>query len=305
MGTAASPYDEWIELYNTTDQDIDLTGWTLIATDGAPNIVLSGLIPAHGYFLLERSDEGTVSDIAADQIYTGSLDNTGEALFLRDPAGALIDTANGDGGPWPAGDNTTKRTMERIDPLAADSDTNWATNDGLKRNGLDADGNPIDGTPKAQNSVTNFLPTADFAFTPETPTTWDPVEFQDLSSDLDGTIVAWLWDFGDGQTSSERNPTHRYQSPGSYAVTLEVTDNGGRSSSVTKVVEVSLGPGDVDGNGTINVLDVRLCYQIAVGAIAGTPEQREQADVDQDGDVDEIDARILAEYVIGLQGNPP
>ena len=50
-GTAASPSDEWIELYNTTDQAIALTGWSLVALDGTPAISLEGIIPAGGYFL--------------------------------------------------------------------------------------------------------------------------------------------------------------------------------------------------------------------------------------------------------------
>lgn len=155
MGAQASTSDEWLELYNTTDQDIDLTGWTLEAADGTPSITLSGTIPAHGYFLLERTDDSTVSDITADQIYTGALENGGEVLALKDPSDNVIDTANGDGGGWPAGDNSTKSSMERIDPLAPDSDTNWATNNGVDRNGLDADGNPINGTPKALNSASD------------------------------------------------------------------------------------------------------------------------------------------------------
>ena len=48
---------EWIELYNNTGSAVDLTGWTLKATDGTPDIALQGTIPAHGYFLLERQDE--------------------------------------------------------------------------------------------------------------------------------------------------------------------------------------------------------------------------------------------------------
>lgn len=142
--------DEWIELYNTTPISIDLQGWTLRAEDGTPAINLSGVIPPYGYYLLERSADTTVSDIPADLIYTGALNNTGEVLTLRDASGTVIDTANQDGGGWPAG--TTYYSMERRDPTAPDSDANWCTNDGVTRNGLDANGNPINGTPKAQNS---------------------------------------------------------------------------------------------------------------------------------------------------------
>lgn len=161
MGTAASTYDEWIELHNTSTMDIDLSGWNLQGSNNDdPNINLTGTIPAGGYYLLERTDNTTVSDVDADLIFTGNLFNEGESLTLKDSSGRVIDTANGDGGAWPGGDNDTKSTMERIDPLAPDSDANWATNDGITRNGHDADNNPLNGTPKAPNSAFSVTPPA-------------------------------------------------------------------------------------------------------------------------------------------------
>ena len=45
--------------YNNTGLPIDLNGWTLQATDGTPDIALQGIIPAHGFYLLERQDDPT------------------------------------------------------------------------------------------------------------------------------------------------------------------------------------------------------------------------------------------------------
>ncbi|MCL6642197.1 MAG: lamin tail domain-containing protein [Candidatus Bipolaricaulota bacterium] len=165
MGTAADANDEWIELYNTTNQSISLAGWRLVAADGTPTIAFSSaicsnlVIPAQGFLLLERTDDTTVSDITADCIYTGALSNSGEALSLKDPSNNIIDTGNSDGGPWPAGHDTA--TMERLDLLTSDSDSNWATNNQIHRNGLDAKNNPINGTPKAHKPpyVTLLSPT--------------------------------------------------------------------------------------------------------------------------------------------------
>ena len=151
-GTTANSNHEWIELYNTTNSAIDLTDWMLAAVDGTPNITLSGSIAGHGYYLLERTGDGTVSDIIADKIYTGALSDTGESLELRNSSGQLIDTANADGGSWPGGNTAEKKSMERINPLLPDSDDNWATNDGITINGIDEADNPILGTPKNQNS---------------------------------------------------------------------------------------------------------------------------------------------------------
>ena len=51
--------------------------------------------------------------------------------------------------------------------------------------------------------------------------------FFDQSTDADGPIVSWAWEFGDGTTSSQRNPAHTYAQPGNYTVSLTVTDHTG------------------------------------------------------------------------------
>ena len=153
MGTQASTYDEWIELFNNTGSDIDLSSWTLAFTGGEPVIALQGLIPAQSTFLLERSDDNTISDLQADQVYIGTLGNSGETLTLTDSSDQVIDVVDCSEG-WFGGTNDPKATMERINPLMAGSEAeSWGTNDGVTITGLDADGNPINGTPKSQNSV--------------------------------------------------------------------------------------------------------------------------------------------------------
>lgn len=127
MGTLASPSDEWIELYNPGSTAIDLDGWVLKALDGTPYIVLTDVIPAGGYYILERSDDNTISDVTATQIYSGELENTGETLQLFDTSNRQIDTANANGGAWPAGSTSTYGSMERRGVIA-DSDTAWITN---------------------------------------------------------------------------------------------------------------------------------------------------------------------------------
>lgn len=145
--------DEWIELYNPGNTPVDISGWSLSTGDGDPDIVIPpGIsIPAGGYYLLERDDDNTVSDVAADQIYTGTLSNSGEALTLYDGSNKIIDTANGNGGSWPAGSSSTYGTMER-NSGTADSDSAWHTNSGAKKNGKNANGGDILGTPKNSNS---------------------------------------------------------------------------------------------------------------------------------------------------------
>jgi PKD repeat protein len=74
----------------------------------------------------------------------------------------------------------------------------------------------------------NVLPTALFHDSISGTT----VTFADASTDDDGTVVAWSWDFGDGNTSTAENPVHAYSSGGPYTVSLTVTDSGGGTSQI-------------------------------------------------------------------------
>ncbi len=90
-----------------------------------------------------------------------------------------------------------------------------------------------------QNITTdNIPPTADFYYSPEYPYTLVTIFFFDNSSDSDGDIINWTWDFGDGSISYERNPTHVFTKAGKYNVTLTVVDNDFEASHVTKQVIV-------------------------------------------------------------------
>jgi PKD repeat protein len=62
------------------------------------------------------------------------------------------------------------------------------------------------------------------------------------SSDPDGTVASYAWDFGDNSTGTGANPSHTYAAAGTYQVKLSVTDNAGGVSSVTNPVTVAAPP---------------------------------------------------------------
>ena len=81
-------------------------------------------------------------------------------------------------------------------------------------------------------------PTSGAVFSPESPLVGEAVKFTDLSTDDDGTVVAWTWSFGDGSQSDERHPTHTYADAGVHDVTLEVTDHEGMTGLTSLSIEV-------------------------------------------------------------------
>ncbi len=167
MGTKGSPQDEWIELFNRANYDIDLNGWVLKSDDNSPEIIfvegdeknkttVNSVISAKGYYLLERISENDepddVTSVPADWFgsFSYGLKDSGEALELRDNANNLIDSVD----KWYAGDNEGKKTMERINPDRPGTEPkNWKTYVGTGSQTTDSKGNSIFGTPKAQNSV--------------------------------------------------------------------------------------------------------------------------------------------------------
>ncbi len=84
-------------------------------------------------------------------------------------------------------------------------------------------------------STTNEAPTADFTVSTKDLT----ADFTDQSSDSDGTVESWSWDFGDGATSTAQNPSHTYDADGTYTVTLTVTDDAGATDTASQDVTVS------------------------------------------------------------------
>lgn len=173
MGTMAYPGDEWIELHNSTASPVNVQGWRLVSKDGSPYITLQGIIPPDGYYLLEANNDFTIRNIPVEprQIYNGLMDNTGETLLLFNPRNDVMDTANIDGGAWPAGfgNQASKCSMVRVDPRLDNAD-GWKTSE-TTSNAEDQKGNKICGSPHNSAFVPTDTPTPSKTPTPSrTPT---------------------------------------------------------------------------------------------------------------------------------------
>jgi PKD repeat protein len=105
------------------------------------------------------------------------------------------------------------------------------------------DNNGATGT--VTNAVTvaagnNVLPTASFDLPPAGCTAGTPCGFHSTSSDPDGQVVTWAWNFGDlSAAGTGADATHTYAAAGTFPVTLTVTDNAGGEGTVTQQLNVS------------------------------------------------------------------
>lgn len=86
---------------------------------------------------------------------------------------------------------------------------------------------------------------------------------------------------------------------GTRTATVSIANNSGTSPYTFAISGTgSVGAGDLNGDGVIDILDVRLCLQLAEGVIQGTAAQRQLADMNGDGQVTLADAQLLAQYVM-------
>lgn len=115
MGTASSSIAEWIELKNISTSDMNLSGWELANISKRIKIIFvdGDTITPGGLMVLSRGSENGGNDVSSSKkIYSGDLSNGGDTLVLMNSQCVVSDYLNASNG-WPAGNNTTKQTLER------------------------------------------------------------------------------------------------------------------------------------------------------------------------------------------------
>ena len=145
---------------------------------------------------------------------------------------------------------------------------------------------------EGKSARTSLTLSANFSATPLSGAAIRQVNFTDLS---EGSPDTRVWDFGDGETSSEVNPVHNYTLSGKYSVTLAVSKDGA-TDSMTKTNYITVFKrGDFNGNGQVDIGDVsKVAYMVA-----GLTDIDMAADFNGDGEVSVGDAAKIAWYFVG------
>ncbi|MFZ4500410.1 MAG: PKD domain-containing protein [Minisyncoccia bacterium] len=245
-------YGEWFELYNDSAEAVSLVGWG-VYKDGGTKVVfmLSKTIPAFGFLLVERVTASMPDPVPgiADESGTFSNNgfaNTGEYLVLKNEQEIVVHELDFTSG-WPAGDSTTKETMQY-------ADGSWITavatpnlqNATLPEDSFDTEEDPLSDTPgestgeetpattaQSQTKKKSVKPPVVYEKNkPSLKVVAPSTAYQGMQYEYEGTVVlergsskkgTYLWNMGDGtviRTDTLSTVRHTYEYPGVYTVTL-------------------------------------------------------------------------------------
>lgn len=237
-GTGSSDPDGSISSYawdfGDGTSDTGATPSHVYDTAGSYNVTLT--VTDDGGLSHTDTTSATIGDVGnqppvadANGPYTGTLDQAVafDGSGSTDPDGTIASYS------WDFGDGTTETGPNPSHAYTAEGAYN------VTLTVTDNDGVQDSDSTTATIGSGNLAPKAD-AGGPYSATAGVDVQFDGSgSSDPDGSIVSYLWEFGDGTESTEMNPAHSYADAGTYNVTLTVYDDNGAMDAASVSVEIS------------------------------------------------------------------
>jgi PKD repeat protein len=234
----------------SSDSDGSIVSYAWDFGDGATG---SGVTPSHAYnqagdytVRLTVTDNAGLTGEATHAIRVDPPPNQPPTAAISGPASGLVgDTLNFNGGDsndsdgnivsyaWDFGDGATSSgvTPSHAYNQAGDYTVRLTVTDNAGLTGEATHAIRIDPPP-------NQPPTAAIS-APDNGLVGDALPFDGTgSSDSDGSIASYAWNFGDGNTGIGMNITHSYVAAGNYQVTLTVTDDGGLTNETIHSIQI-------------------------------------------------------------------
>ena len=203
----ANSSDEWIEIISLDAETVNLEGWIIddIEDGGSSPYAISSdiTIDPDEILVFYKKDTGII------------LNNSGDSIILKNPNGEIADEYS-----YTSSDTDISYSREDNGP------GEWTINYAPSPSSLNEP--PANEYPRA-----NAGPNIDDV------EVGNVINFNGSASyDLDGSIVSFVWDFGDGNSGTGENTTHVYSNDGTYQVFLTITDDNGATNSDSLIVTV-------------------------------------------------------------------
>lgn len=225
----------------TTTADAGTAGSTVTATLSSRSktamtlVAYAGALPPTTALASTQTGSGTA--LATPGATVASNDSTVVSYWANK-------TSSNTGWTAPAGTATRVESIGsgggRVTALLGDNTVDAGTWTGAEADaatgGTKAIGWTIIVPPAPTTPPANVAPTADFTYTCDELA----CDFTDASTDTDGVITDWAWDFGDAAaTSTTQNPSHTFSTTGTYTVALTTTDDDGDTDTTTTDITVA------------------------------------------------------------------
>lgn len=235
---------EWIEIFNTSEEPVDLAGWKLWENNRTYNLTLKqgddSVIDSKEYAIITQNDVNFlekythVTSTIFDSINWQTLNESGEEIGLRNAEDTIIEQFVYIAAP--------DFSLERINPLLKSySDENWkehpnANSAGVK-NFWHEEMNEQE--PTEEEVIQESVAPIAIVTAPTSSIISEVINFDASLSHDDGTIIDYVWDLGDTTTSSEQIISHAFSTTGTFAIFLTVTDNDGLTGTAIHEITIT------------------------------------------------------------------
>ncbi|MEJ5266599.1 MAG: PKD domain-containing protein [Bacteroidales bacterium] len=217
---------------------------TLTATGGTGGTIYWQGTTSNGTSTTTPSTSQTVS--ASGTYYfrarsnEGCWGNQGSAIVTIHPAFTLSTSVQNESNAGANDGSITVTITGGTQPFVGEWNTNVITNateniiiySGLTGGAYSVTVTDFNGCTASTSAIVNTSgagPVADFAASLTSGCDYLTIQFEDLSNNNPNS---WYWEFGDGQTSTEQNPVHTYYEPGTYTVSLTVSNIFGSNTHI-------------------------------------------------------------------------